>query len=201
MNDNQKLNAFINRIHGLFNNKRARKTLLKFRIPIGLLFFVIISMQIKPSLFFTGLSVSVLGEILQIWCLAALKKKKRLTIEGPYMFMRNPMYIGRFFLLFGIILMTGNWWFIICFVIVYYFYMVNRVKREEKVLLEIFGKDYESYSREVNRFIPSLRRFDPNLLWLFNKDSFLKNHAHWNLLGVAAGYIILYSVTFLWPTR
>ena len=93
--------------------------------------------------------VSTLGELFQVWCFSTIKTRKKLTIVGPYMFVRNPMYLSRFFLIFGILLMTGNPWIMLVFVVLYYFYTTNRVRREEKDLLEMFGEDYRIYCRAL----------------------------------------------------
>jgi isoprenylcysteine carboxyl methyltransferase (ICMT) family protein YpbQ len=193
------LENFLNQIHGIFNNIKVRKVLLKLRIPIGILLFALIITRLRQEWFFPGIVVSVLGEMLQVWCFSTIKTKKQLTVYGPYMFVRNPMYIGRFFLIFGVLMMTGNPQIMIGFTILYYFYMVNRVKREERVLAELFGKDYDVYCRDVHPYLPTLKRFDKNALWSFNIESFRQNHALGNLLLVAASYIILYLLTFIWP--
>lgn len=193
-------NALLNRVNEIFNNKKARKLFLKLRVPLSLVLFVLLSRIIDQRFFFIGLVVSVLGEIFQAWCMSTIKTKKKLTVVGPYMFMRNPMYISRFFLVFGIIIMTGNPWLMLGLTILYYFYMVNRVKREEKILLELFGKDYEAYCRDVNRYVPSFKKVDRSLLWSFNKESFIQNNVHWNILGVIIGYVILYSFMLFWTT-
>ena len=67
---------------------------------------------------------------------------------------RNPMYLGRYFILLGGIMLLGHWWLLVLFTVVYYFYMVNRVKREEEYLRGPLGAPYEDYLRTVNRFLP-----------------------------------------------
>jgi len=188
----------VNQIHELFNNKKLRKTFLKLRLPLGILIFIAIITQIKPGWFFPGLMVSLIGELFQAWCLATIKTQKQLTVVGPYMFIRNPMYIGRFFLVFGILMMTGNPWIMLLFTVVYYFYMVNRVKREEKVLLELFGKDYEDYCRDVHPYIPGFKRYDKNQLKSFNGESMRQNHVLINVAAAMVCYIVLFITTFLW---
>ena len=186
----------IAKINEVFNNKKVRKMLLKLRLPLGVLAMVFIATQVRREWFFPGLIVSVLGELFQVWCFSTIKTKKKLTVTGPYMFMRNPMYIGRFFLIFGIILMTGNLIFMIGCCLLYYFYMTNRVKREEKLLEELFGEDYRAYCRDVHPYLPSFKRFDPNHVMSFNKESFRQNHAAINMAATGAVYIILFIVTF-----
>ena len=188
----------VNRTHELFNNKTMRSVLLKLRYPIFLILFVILIPQIKPSWFLPGFFVSLFGELIQLWCFASLDKNKTLAVQGPYMLMRNPMYIGRFFLLLGFLFLTGNIWIILVFVVLYYFYMVNRVKREEKKLRVVFGEAYENYCSDVNRFVPSLKRVDLKSLWFFRWNILLQNNGHWNLIAVLVCYIVFYFFTFIY---
>jgi hypothetical protein len=95
--------------------------------------------------------------------------------------------------------MTGNPWFLGVFTAGYYFYMVNRVKREEKLLSELFGKDYADYCRDVHPYFPGIKRFDAALLGSFNKESMAQNHVPVNLLVTVVCYIILFVFTFIRP--
>ena len=183
-------------IHAVFNNPRLRKILVKIRYPIVLVLFILAIPHIKPSLFFHGLLVSLFGELIQLWCFGSLEKNRTLSTKGPYLVTRNPMYLGRFFLLLGFLLLFGNAWIVLAFVFVYYFYMFNRVKREEKSLSAIFGADYDIYCREVNRFWPSIKRFDRESFWFFRWRVFFENHGHWNLALFIAGYVLLYLFAF-----
>ena len=191
--------TIVDRIHHMFNDQRARKLFLKLRLPTGILAFALLVTQLEPTWFFPGLTVSVLGQMLQMWCMSTIKTQKKLTLTGPYMFVRNPMYIGRFFLVFGILMMTGKLWLLALLAVIYYFYMVNRVRREEKVLAELFGEDYAAYCREVRPYLPGLKRFDPQKLWSFNRESFEQNNVMVNTMTMVACYIVMYLFTFVWP--
>ena len=184
------LDNVVNRIHEIFNNKTLRSVLLKLRIPIFLVFFIILISQIKPAWFLPGFIISLFGELIQLWCFASLDKNKTLAAKGLYMLMRNPMYIGRFFLLLGCLLLF--------YIVFYYFYMVNRVKREERKLREVFGQVYEDYCRDVNRFVPSLRRVDLKSLWFFRWNILVQNNGHWNLIAVLICYIVFYFFAFIY---
>ncbi|MFP3998688.1 MAG: methyltransferase family protein [Desulfobacterales bacterium] len=190
----------VERINDLFNSKKARKNFLKIRIPVIFILFVLILPLLDKSWFLPGLAVSVLGEMIQLWCFATIKTKKQLTTHGPYMFVRNPMYIGRFFLVFGILMITGNPWILLACIIVYYFYMTNRVKREETLLSEIFGNDYKEYCKKVRPYMPTVNGyFNAKRLFEFDRESFAQNHGVRNLAAVAACYAVLYVFTFIKP--
>lgn len=190
----------IQSINDLFNNRKARKTFLKLRFPVMLIFFVLILPLLEKKWFVPGLAVSVAGELIQLWCFATIKTKKLLTTGGPYMFVRNPMYIGRFFLIFGILMMTGSIWILLFYTIVYYFYMTNRVNREEKLLSDLFGQDYENYKKDVRPYFPTYNSlFDASRLFVFDPQSFDQNHGVRNMAAVGICYIILFIFTFINP--
>ncbi len=187
----------IERLNALFNNKAARKALLKVRIPVFLAALVLLVPNIKPGLFLPGFLVTLFGSLFQSWCFGSLDKNRSLAIQGPYALMRNPMYLGRFFLLAGCVLLLGNIWVLIIFTALYYFYMTNRVKREEQHLKGIFGEDYQIYCRDVNRFFPTFNGRYMKNLWFFKWDLFRENHGHWNFLAVLASYGVFAVFTFI----
>ena len=65
-----------------------------------------------------------------------------LVIGGFYAHVRNPMYIGRFFVGLGVMLMTHNVRIISAFVLLFVIYVTRRVGGEEARLAGIFGNDY-----------------------------------------------------------
>ncbi len=189
----------VNRIHEVFNDTGLRSFLLKLRYPLFLVFFLILIPQIEPSWFFFGLTLSLFGELIQLWCFASLDKNRTLGVKGLYMLTRNPMYIGRFFLLLGFVVLTGNILVILIFVILYYFYVVNRVKREEEKLRMLFGEAYENYCREVKRFMPTFKGVDWRALSFFKWSLLLENNGHWNLIAVLVCCAVFYFFTFISP--
>jgi hypothetical protein len=179
-------------INALFNSPAIRSALLKLRYPLFAGVLLLLLTRLDPRWFLPGLIVSIFGELFQLWSMATVRTRKELTQAGPYMLMRNPMYIGRFFLIFGVLMMTGNPWIMAAFAPLYYFYMTNRVRREEKKLARLFGSAYEAYCRRVNRYLPAFRSFDPKKLAAVSRESFFENNAHLNLLLVGACYLILF---------
>jgi protein-S-isoprenylcysteine O-methyltransferase Ste14 len=173
-------------VHELFGNERIRSTLVNLRVPLGLVAAAAWIWFTDPRWLVPGGIVSLAGACLQTWCFATLKKKKVLAIRGPYALVRNPMYLSRFLIFAGIVLLPGQPWFLIPLTVFYYFYMVNRVKREEAVLAPIFGQAYADYCAAVNRFVPGLRRYKDSPVFVFDWRTAYKNNFHTNFLVVVA---------------
>lgn len=185
-------------IHGFFNHPFARKVFLKLRYALFLGVLVLLALYADVSRLLPAFLISLFGEAIQLWSFASLVKNEQLTARGPYVMVRNPMYLGRFFLILGIVLLFGNVYLSLAYVIFYYFYMVNRVGREEKRLAELLGQPYRDYCVRVNRFLPAFGRlFDPAVRF-FSWGVLIRNNGHWNLLamllfyGVLTGYLIYF---------
>ncbi|MDY6952608.1 MAG: isoprenylcysteine carboxylmethyltransferase family protein [Thermodesulfobacteriota bacterium] len=192
------LDGVVSRAHDVFNNKTLRSLWLRLRYPLFLLAIIVLLRHIKSAWFLPGLIVCLLGELIQLWCFAALDKNKTLAMKGPYTLTRNPMYLGRFFLLLGCLLLTGSIWLVCLYAVLYYFYMVNRVQREERKLRQVFGKAYEDYCRKVNRFLPSIKGVAWESLWFFKWNLLLKNNGHWNLAAVTLSFVVFYFFAFVY---
>ena len=175
-------------IHRLFNQDILRRILLIARIPLMAAGCALIAMYIDPAWVLPGVIVSAIGLIGQLWCFAALKKKKILARRGLYALVRNPMYIARYLLMLGVLLFTGNLWLALGFTVIYYFYMVNRVGREEPKLLEVFGDEYREYCARVPRFVPGFRGVDWRAVPYFQWDLFRVNNVHLNLVTMLVIY-------------
>lgn len=187
-----KLIAYIN---SLFNNKKLRKVLLKMRSFLFVLAFILLIRHIKPNLLLPGFIITMVGSMIQSWSFGSLDKNRMLAERGPYALVRNPMYLGRFLLLFGCLFLVGSVWVLLLYSICYYFYMINRVKREEEYLKNVFGATFEGYCARTNRFVPSLSRIDIRAILFFDPRLFFRNHGHWNLLAVVGSYAIFYVYT------
>lgn len=192
--------SVVSAIHSVFNNPQLRKVLVLLRVPLSLAVGVGVAWLAGKhrAWFWPGFAVSLFGACWQWWCFSCIMTSKVLALRGPYMVMRNPMYLSRFFLFLGFLIMTANFWLIGGYVLLYYFYMVNRVRREEKKLQGIFGADYEAYCRDVPRFVPGFKRFHARDLFFFNLTCFNRNHGFINMAAVLIVYALLYFSVFVW---
>jgi protein-S-isoprenylcysteine O-methyltransferase Ste14 len=186
-------------VHSFFNDKGVRRLWRQYRFLIATILAVIFVVFIQPQFFYLAISVSLVGELVQLWCFASLKKQKVLACMGPYALVRNPMYLGRYFIVLGAILWLGvpGIYVALPYTILYGFYMVNRVRREEARLIEVFGSDYTDYCCRINRFFPSLKeaRWKSVLFWKW--DLLIGNHGVSNLVALFAAYGVLYFIAVL----
>jgi protein-S-isoprenylcysteine O-methyltransferase Ste14 len=94
--------------------------------------------------------------------LAPWSPTRKLVVEGPYRYVRNPMISGVLFNLAGEALVfasasIGIWWAV--------FLLANSIYMplsEEPGLRARFGADYERYCRNVRRWLPRLSPWDPD---------------------------------------
>lgn len=186
-------------VHKLFNDHGLRKLFLKLRIPIVLVILVLLALTMKPSMLIPGFLVSMLGEFIQIWSFASLVKNEELTARGPYVMVRNPMYLGRYFLVLGFIILPGNIYAVIVYTVFYYFYMVNRVKREEAKLAKILGQPYQEYCQSTRPFLPDFTRLAKPNVWFWNWKVLFSNNGHWNLLSALFFWSIVYVYLIYYP--
>jgi protein-S-isoprenylcysteine O-methyltransferase Ste14 len=83
-----------------------------------------------------------------------IKESQNLVTSGPYHWLRHPMYTAFFVIHIAVFLLTSNWFIGATWLAGLIIILVLRVKREEKMLIGRFGKEYISYMERTDRFIP-----------------------------------------------
>ena len=192
----------LERINLLFNDYRLRRFFLRLRAPlIAAAVLSALSLVPRSPWFWAGLLVSLAGAAAQWWCFACIMTSKELAANGPYRFVRNPMYLSRYFLVLGMFLMLDptlpwRWLGPVAFTMFYGFFMVNRVAREERKLRAIFGEPYAAYLRAVPRFVPALRPRVAGRTLYWCPVAFKRNNGARNMLIVLAGYGLACALTY-----
>jgi len=129
-------------IRSFFNHPGVRRTYVRLRVPLAIVAIVVAFPFLRRDWLVAGFVVSMVGEFIQLWSFASLDKNSNLAIRGPYAMVRNPMYLGRYFILLGFLMLLGQWWILALYTVGYWFYMDTRVEREEAHLRPIFGARY-----------------------------------------------------------
>jgi protein-S-isoprenylcysteine O-methyltransferase Ste14 len=90
-----------------------------------------------------------------------MRKGHEITRHGVYKRIRHPMYASIWLFSLAQALLLDNWlagWSVVCVFACMY---VVRTPKEEQMLLDQFGEDYETYMMETGRLFPALRLLTP----------------------------------------
>jgi protein-S-isoprenylcysteine O-methyltransferase Ste14 len=91
------------------------------------------------------------------WALAArLVEGHTLIQDGPYRFVRNPIYTGMFGMLLATGLILTQWIPLLIAIVLFIAGTWVRVRSEERLLREAFGPRFEEYARNVPALIPGI---------------------------------------------
>lgn len=182
-------------LQGWFKFKKIRLLLAWGSIPILLL-----CSNMNDRSFLWGAVLMILGEMIRFWALGFMEKKgQKLAMSGPYAFVRNPLYVGNFFLGLGVAVIVWNWIILALFLAGFLGIYAGTIRGEEKHLQEMFGKTFEDYCKNVPAFLPRLSPYSTPA-----KDSFLwsrivKHHEYITVMGIALVLMLirLYAKIFL----
>jgi protein-S-isoprenylcysteine O-methyltransferase Ste14 len=158
--------------------KSLAKHLFKYRglTPIPFLALMLYYFNGNKFSMLIGMLFILIGELIRIWGVSYAGEITRTTSRlradslvknGPYAYVRNPLYIGNILIIlgFGIFTMAlfpylqlaALAWFIIQYGLI--------IIIEEEFLKDRFGDEYNDYTENVPRFLPSLfkngKRFEP----------------------------------------
>jgi protein-S-isoprenylcysteine O-methyltransferase Ste14 len=114
-----------------------------------------------------GMAIGAAGAAEALWCVltfafigrgtpAPFDPPRRLVTQGPYRFVRNPMYIGAGLALAGAALFYESLPLLVytgLFLLITHLFVVLY---EEPTLRRTFGQEYEAYCHRVRRWRPSL---------------------------------------------
>lgn len=135
-------------------------------------FLVVLFIYGRPTILtlIIGFLVSAFGEVLRIWAVSYAGSETRTTkfgasvlvTQGPYAYVRNPLYLGNLLIYFGVSVMANSLFPILQVIGIGYFYLQYFfiIREEEQFLQSKFKEKYEDYAASVNRFIPKLSPYD-----------------------------------------
>ena len=106
------------------------------------------------SMWFCLAAVRTLGKQ---WALVArVVDGHELITRGPYGIVRNPIYLGMFGLLLATGLTVSRWYGLAVGISLFLIGNQMRIRSEEKLLREAFGKKFDDYARRVPPFFPRI---------------------------------------------
>ncbi|MFQ5698841.1 MAG: methyltransferase family protein [Myxococcota bacterium] len=81
---------------------------------------------------------------------------KRLVTDGPYRFVRNPIYLGNWAMAMGAALLAGAWVYAPVLGGLLALHYLRVIRAEERNLEQTFPDEYPDYRRRVPRLVPRL---------------------------------------------
>lgn len=80
-------------------------------------------------------------------------RSRALVTSGPFRFTRNPMYVALTAAFVGICLVSNAVWPLVFLALPLLYLRTITIPREERLLAEAFGSEYEAYASRVRRWI------------------------------------------------
>lgn len=112
----------------------------------------------------TGVALSILSLPLIWWVQRSLgsnfsttlhvRDEHTLITQGPYRWVRHPMYTVLFVQLVGVLLLTANGFIGGVPLLAFLFIVARRLQKEEATMSEKFGEQYRRYMQRTGRFLP-----------------------------------------------
>jgi len=157
---------------GAFLFKHRSFTPLPFIVAVFFLFEPVNYWKYNLWVNLLGLVLTLFGEAIRIISVGysfhgtsgreSYLRAENLNVSGIYSLVRNPLYIGNFFIFSGLMVVFANavsLMLIALFLYIQYYFVILT---EENYLKEQYGPQYEEYCRHVNRIIPKFKNYQKN---------------------------------------
>lgn len=154
--------------------------------PIPFLLIALFFANPSKELVITGLIIIVFGEFMRLWGVsyagAATRTRQagapELVSNGPFAYVRNPLYIGNIFIYLGAVVMSNIWlpYLAIVVFLVFYIQYTFIISHEEEILEELFRDSYIEYKKNVPRFFPKFSAYknksdiEPQIIKAFKSE-------------------------------
>jgi protein-S-isoprenylcysteine O-methyltransferase Ste14 len=135
--------------------------------PIPFLFVMVWCAEPTVPSLIAGFAVVLIGEMIRFWGVSIVGAETRTTgavggtfliTNGPFSYVRNPLYLGNMLLYAGVGIMSLALfpWMLIVAIVWFYVQYYLIVTREEEYLAATFGEEFDAYRKNVRRFLPRL---------------------------------------------
>jgi protein-S-isoprenylcysteine O-methyltransferase Ste14 len=138
-------------------------------LPISVVLLLVPSPALAPDPVpagLAGLCLALVGQLIRcatiglVYIIRGGKDHKvhaeTLVTQGIYDHVRNPMYLGNFFLIAGFALASNRWVFLVAGTAIAVYVHLAIVAAEEHFLRGRFGAQFDDYCGRVPRFFPRL---------------------------------------------
>jgi len=122
--------------------------------------------SIRTAWLLSGFAMVLIGQVIRSLAMAQAGKNFNHTVQtsrrqehelvtvGIYSVLRHPSYFGFWWWGIGTQVVLGNWVCLAGYVLVLWRFFRARIRKEEELLVEFFGKDYVDYRKGTHVGIP-----------------------------------------------
>ena len=170
-------------------------SIVRWRVPAGWLLGLLALWLAKPTrgYLLAGIIIAAIGEVLRLWASGHLEKDRRLAMEGPYAWTRNPLYLGSLLVGLGFTLATGRLFLLFVLVALFAAVYFPVMKREAARLEAAFPRDYSLYASRVPLLVPRVPREDGQRGAGFSWNQVWVNREPVTVLGLVLVVAILWG--------
>lgn len=118
-----------------------------------------------------------------------------LNVSGMYSIVRNPLYLGNFIAILGVVLSIKVWWLALIVSMFFFIYMERIIMAEEKYLHEKFGAIYDEWRTKTPVIIPDFSLWRAPEMALSIKT--IMKREYQGLLGMATAFLVTEMITDL----
>ncbi|MHC4663339.1 MAG: methyltransferase family protein [Planctomycetota bacterium] len=186
----------------------------KLGVYIIMLAMLVLAVFQTPRIdsFIVGAALAFIGLALRVWACGHLYKNEKLACTGPYSHLKHPLYLGTFFIVFGLVapmlfhaeITAGNFYSyptfyisIIAVLVLVIVYLPRKAKDEHERLVRRFGEPYVKWDENVPNYLPRLRGYEMGDKTKFSISQVFHNSEHWTVLAVAVGFLVI-AFRWLW---
>lgn len=169
---------------------KFRKLRLYFAYP----FVVILAVFARSTDigFLIGIPIILAGESIRIWSHGYLRKARQLATDGPYAYVRNPLYVGNFLIGLGFCVIIWNPFVIALYVLGFFGLYWVTVRGEEQRLSFKFPHEYQDYLKTVPRFFPRLTPYSKRSQLKFEFHRVIGHGEPITIFGVIILLVLIY---------
>ena len=140
----------------------------------AVIFVLLVSLlgKYEPVLFAIGAGIAAAGAAVRMWASGYVMKNKELATNGPYAYVRHPLYVGNILLLFGFSVASAQGWSFVLMAALLWFYYPPTISYEDNKLHDIFGEEWVAWSKNIHALIPTFgdKAGDVKSSWSFKKS-------------------------------
>lgn len=134
-------------------------------------FFVVVARPVD-WLLYPATVVATAGIGVRLWASGFIVKNEQLATNGPYAFVRHPLYVGNILILFAFAAGSALWWASLIVIAFLWFYYPKAIEYEDRKLRSIFPGTWQEFANQTPALMPRLSGHKRNFggKWSFRKS-------------------------------